>query len=277
MSDQIPELAKWAGEAAGAGLSATLAWNVLGPPSRAIGRRLERSVDEFDLGQIGRVVRSAGRKVPNLATPGQVPARVLARVLDEAEWVDEEILVEYLGGVLASSRSPEGLDDRGVTWVGFIRDMSAYALKMHYVIYTCARRLYPDRVESITDGSKLHAGRMFIPEHLFMEILDVADESQREGVVSHCVFRLHSLGLIADGFAHSDEPTFLQTHGSFPQATEGGLCVTATASGVELYMWGHGHGARSLDDFLDVDLAFERPEGLEVGTGAHLIDDVLEV
>jgi hypothetical protein len=44
--------------------------------------------------------------------PGSIPARTLQKLLTDGSFVDDEICAEYFGGVLASSRSQTGRDDR---------------------------------------------------------------------------------------------------------------------------------------------------------------------
>jgi hypothetical protein len=274
MTEWLPEATRWVGAAAGAGLSAKLAWNVLGPASNALGRRLEASIDAFHLERIVRVVKNAASKVPELeSTAGQVPGRLLGRIIDETEWVDDEVIVEYLGGILASSRSPDGRDDRGVAWTSLVRDLSAYTLRMHYTVYTIARRLLPGRVDSVTDGTKLQGGTLFIPDDVLLAAMDVGQQEIADHIMSHCVFALHSRSLLADGFAHADDPQFLQMHG-VPHAKVGGLLAPLTATGVELYMWAHGHGALNLDRFLDQSLVFEYPPDIEIPEGAQLLGDM---
>jgi hypothetical protein len=61
------------------------------------------------------------------------------RIFEHDSHADEDIVVEYVSGVLASSRTEEGRDDRGVGWSSPVARMSCDQLRLHYVLYSNAR------------------------------------------------------------------------------------------------------------------------------------------
>ncbi len=74
---------------------------VLGPPADALGDALARWV-EFRTVNVGRVVEIADRKLSARGDQaGEVPIRVGARILEEGSYCDDQVVAEYLGGVLA--------------------------------------------------------------------------------------------------------------------------------------------------------------------------------
>lgn len=46
-----------------------------------------------------------------LEQPGAVPARALTKVIDEASFSDDDVVVEYLGGSLLPAAILKGVDD----------------------------------------------------------------------------------------------------------------------------------------------------------------------
>src|SRR5215475_2235072 len=85
---------------------------------------------------VARVLAAAARRLGSrLNQPGSVPPRVLKNVLDDAPWIDDELMAEYQGGLLASSFGENGRDDRAVALQAVLRRLSTYALRTHYVCY----------------------------------------------------------------------------------------------------------------------------------------------
>src|SRR4051812_5190490 len=123
LMENLPELAE---AAARMGVQSYLVFQILGPPARAMGTSLE-SLVEFCAANVGRIFRNAGQKLgPSLDEPGSVPPRVLARIIDDGAFADDTLLVDYLGGVLASAKTPEGRDDRAVMWSSQVGRLSSY-------------------------------------------------------------------------------------------------------------------------------------------------------
>lgn len=88
---------------------------------------------------VNRVAIRANEKIPT-AQAGSIPPRVAKEVLDKAIWADTAVLTEYLAGVLASSRTPQGERDQGVTWASMIGRLSSDQLALHWVLYTSAQK-----------------------------------------------------------------------------------------------------------------------------------------
>ncbi|WIE72353.1 hypothetical protein [Curtobacterium sp. MCJR17_020] len=110
---------------------------LLGPLADEMGARL---AEKYRMGNVQKVVERAASKVA-LADNGAVPARVAAAVFDAAQWAEEEFVTEYLSGVLAAARTPEGRDDSAVAWTALVGRMSTSAIKMHYAIYSAIHAL----------------------------------------------------------------------------------------------------------------------------------------
>lgn len=88
---------------------------------------------------VERVVKRANEKIPT-SQAGSIPPRVAREVLDKAISADSAVLTEYLAGVLASSRTPQGEKDQGVTWASMIGRLSSDQLALHWVLYTSTQK-----------------------------------------------------------------------------------------------------------------------------------------
>jgi hypothetical protein len=266
--EHFPEIV---GGLTGAGVSARVLYNVLGPPSTALGRRLEKSVDEFHLARLAEVVKNAATKVN--PEEGTINERALGAVTDESAWIDDTVVVDYLGGVLASAKTKHGRDDRGVIWAKTIGQMSAYQLRAHFIFYSVARELCVGVVESVGDGVDLMRGNLFIPEAEFYAGMEFGDEEDADALTGHILFGLSNLGLIHHEFS-AGTPEFLANGGKVLHAPCAGMYIPLTAPGVELYMWGHGKGTAPLDVFLDLNEPFESAINVRLPTNAVRTADV---
>src|SRR5205823_2957980 len=86
---------------------------------------------------LDNVFKIAVRKLRGrLAVPGSVSPRVLKHIIDEGAFCEDEMVAEYLGGILASSRQADGRDDRGVCFLNDIKSLSSYQVRTHYLIYS---------------------------------------------------------------------------------------------------------------------------------------------
>src|SRR2546430_14920034 len=90
-----------------------LLYKVLGPTADYLGEGLQ-GLAEQRVQNLQRVLAHADRKLGPDAEgrSGAVPPRVLKGVLEEGSYWDDELGAEYIGGVLASSRTEAPRDDR---------------------------------------------------------------------------------------------------------------------------------------------------------------------
>src|SRR4051812_30456729 len=89
---------------------AYLVGKVLGPTADYVGEGV-RDWTERRAENVQSVFRKAGRKLGDeLDEPGGVPPRVLKGVLEEGQFAEDDLTREYLGGVLASSRTSSARD-----------------------------------------------------------------------------------------------------------------------------------------------------------------------
>lgn len=180
--------------------------------------------------------------------------RVAMRVLEDASYADDPLIVEYLGGVLASSHTLVGRDDRGAAWTSVIESMSTYQLRAHYVIYREFRRLTLGESVPLDEEAGKNAGMtLYIPLEEFNEAMAFSDEEDSHGLGTHAIFGLLRHEFL-DGFALS--PTL---EGMGPVAEpydlpQPGLLANVTAGGAELFLWAHGHGSTGPNELTNPDL-----------------------
>ncbi len=110
---------------------------VLGPVLDELGSDFKK------LYSIGRdkIVLSAIKKIKNPEDGARANLRVARDVFWNGSFTDEAICAEYFGGILASSRSSDGKDDRGIYYLDIIKSFSSNQLRLHYIIYHALNKL----------------------------------------------------------------------------------------------------------------------------------------
>ena len=90
--------------------------DVAGPSAKMFGSVLSEWV-EYRRRNFLRIGETASRLIGSDAGPGEIHPRVVHRILEEATWLDDDVMQSYAGGMLAASRTPDGREERGAYYV----------------------------------------------------------------------------------------------------------------------------------------------------------------
>ena len=165
------------------GLSAIAAYlakdgvaKLLGPTADYLGGGL-RDITQRRFENIGKVLSNAYKKVGSqLEKPGQVPPRILKAVINEASYCEDPLVLEYFGGVLASSRTESGRDDRGVRLAKVVDNLSAYQIRTHYLLYSTIATLFPSSGKRFDTSDTRMQLQVFLPLQGYAESMMFSQE-----------------------------------------------------------------------------------------------------
>ena len=226
---------------------------ILGPTADYLGVELKNFVQKRKE-QVGRIFLNAEKKLgKKLNNPGQVPPKVLRTILNEGSFSDNDIAVEYFGGVLASSRTEVGRDDRGARMAKMIDNMSAYQLRTHYLIYSTISELFSARGNSFGLTKNRKRMQFFVPFQDYISVMGFSHQELVNGqMLSHIFHGLSADGLIEDSWQYGNQKSLAAfvRNGIIPGD---GIVCTPSALGVELLLWAFGHGDKELDFALTPD------------------------
>ena len=242
------------------GLSAVAAYlgkdgitKILGPTADYLGVSL-KDFAKKRADNVGRIFGNAEKKLGNkINQSGQVPPKVLKTIIDEGSYSDDTVAVEYFGGVLASSRTESGRDDRGARIGKILDNMSVYQIRSHYIVYTIIRKLFDDS-EYLFNQEDRHKMKIFIPWNTYVNSMDFdkTEDEQFVSILNNTFFGLNKDDLIETFYYGPVE----HIQKKFPEAKDGGIVVSPSALGAELYLWGFGFGDKDLS-FILKDTSFE--------------------
>lgn len=238
------------------GLEAWALRRLLGGTLDYLGRDALPAATERAWQNLGRVLTNAyGKLGPRQDEAGAVPPRVLRGILEEAPYAEDELVVEYLGGVLASSRSGVSRDDRGVIYLALVARLSAYDLRLHYIAYATVQHLLHG--QDIDLGHGTEAGRraqVFLPQAAVSLAMDFASDEDGSEITEHGSVTLHKEGLI-DSYA-SGSHRYLAGFSAHIQPEEEGFAFVPSQFGIQLYLY--AHGLNRFADFLEATGKFGR-------------------
>lgn len=242
------------------GLGAVLAYlskdglnKMLGPTADYLGESLKEFAEKRAQ-NVGKIFANAESKLGNeIEKPGQVPPKVIKTIINEGSYCEDTVAVDYFGGILASSRTELGRDDRGARIGKILDGMSIYQIRSHYIVYSFVRKLFKDSGYAFNQNDRPKM-QIFIPWDSYIASMqfEEGELAQLGSIVNHAFFGLNTDDLI-ETFQYGQEED-IKKH--CPEATGGGLLVSPSAFGAELYLWGYGLGNKDLAHILN-DNEFE--------------------
>ena len=218
---------------------------ILGPTADYLGQGL-RDITKKRVETIGKIFQSAESKLGDrIKVSGEVPPKVLKAVLDEGSFSNDSLTIEYLGGILASSRTELGRDDRGARIAKIVDSLSTYQLRTHYLVYSTVRTLFAVKGLSMNMNGRSKM-RLFMPYSGYIEAMDFSqtEMQQIDSLFSHIFFGLHGDNLLEHDFHYGDKDSIRKF---FPDATEGGNVCQPSALGAEVFLWACGQADKPRD------------------------------
>ena len=194
--------------AIGAGLtvlsSQEILTKMLGPTADYLGGELKNFVVKCNINLDNVFVKAKEKLGSRLNEPGQVNVRVLKNIIEEGRFCEDELIAEYLGGVLASSKSADGRDDRGIKLISYIKNLSSYQLRFHFIYYYLLYSLSEKYSDSLPEDIFLSCDEemerlsIFIPLDVYEKAMDFSDHEKKyeNDMIRHSIEGLMREGLI---------------------------------------------------------------------------------
>ena len=147
---------------------------ILGPTADYIGGELQGVVQKCNVNLDNIFVKAANKLGSRIDEPGQVNSRVLKHILDEGRFCEDELVAEYYGGILASSKTGIERDDRGVSIISGIKQLSIYQVRLHYLYYFLLNQLLSDKNLSLgTERTKMN---IYIPINVYLQAMEFSED-----------------------------------------------------------------------------------------------------
>ncbi|MEO1091880.1 MAG: hypothetical protein AAFX81_14715 [Pseudomonadota bacterium] len=231
---------------------------LLGPTADYLGGELENFVkNRHD--NIDRIFRSAIRKSSDLDDDKVVSPRILKEVVNEGSYMNDEVGVEYVGGILASSRSDDAKNDHGLWFAQKVKTLSTYDLRLHYLFYRSLQAIL-----TLNDDALLRRGArkglwVFVDAgEIFRSFELTFDNGKNNWHLFTSSFRvLVNEDLLGSEIVYGNkdfiEKELLEKKNISATLPGSGLLTHPTITGVELYLWAFGKGLEPTSKFFESD------------------------
>ena len=221
---------------------------LLGPTADYLGEGL-RNLTQRRVESIGQMFSNASKKLGSqLEAPGQVPPRILKTVINDASYCEDPLMVEYFGGVLASSRTDDGRDDRGARLMKIVENLSTYQVRTHYLLYSTIANLFSNSGKRFGTSEDRTQLEVFLPLTGYVTSMTFSQkELDNPQILFHIWNGLYSDGLIESKWAFGRQEDIKKT---FKNAPGDGIVCQPSGMGAELFLWAFGRGASPLEHML---------------------------
>ena len=235
---------------------------LLGPTADYLGEGL-RNLTQRRVESIGKIFANASAKLGSqLDEPGQVPPRVLKTVMNEGSYCEDPAALEYFGGVLASSRTERGRDDRGARVAKLVDNLSAYQIRTHYLLYTTVADLFSGSGKIFGTDQDRSQMELFLPMEGYGTAMGFSQKEWDNPQIMHHIWHGLDSDDLIEGRWHFGNRESLKA--VFAGAPDAGIVCRPSSLGAELFLWAFGHGDKPLDHLLSGLLDAE-VEGLPNG------------
>jgi hypothetical protein len=248
---------------------------LLGPSADVLGQDWAERLRHNNM---ARLLRKTEKLAEDKADPGWSQPRVANAVFKAAQYANDEIVTDYLSGVLASSRSPDGGTDDALPWSSLVSRLSALQLRIHYVFYLNLRQIVKanEKHQRLFDFDSrevlLPISEFFAAVGLdaggtdFQRFADAMQALSQENLINDYAFgnREFFTEQRAKASYFPKLPGMPQKRSVLETPYDDVLRMEFSNFGVHFFLWGVGHGMAHDTDYLDPDqdLHLEDPDSL---------------
>lgn len=205
--------------------------DLLGPTVEYLGQETKGLVEKCNI-NISDIFQKAYAKITNPDDAQIVNVRAFREIINEGKMIEDELFAEYFGGLLASSRSPDGKDDRAVYYINMIKSLSIYQIKIHFLTYSKLFEEIKEKFFDIRSLKERNKIKICIPE-------DVIHEYFRCHSSQVFLFATHALTGLSEKSLIFRESSFWSEYNEYSFESPG-IITGPTVLGIELFLLVNG-------------------------------------
>lgn len=229
----------------GAYVAKDIILKVFGPTADYLGQETKGLVEKCNV-NISNIIKKAFAKIKHDETDKIVNIRAFKDIVNEGKMIEDDIFADYFAGLLASSRSYDGKDDRAVYYVNLIKSLSSYQIKIHFLVYS---KLLESLKEDFFDIRKLSIReniKIYVPQNLIQELYRCHSEEI-------FLYSTHALSGLSEKSLISKQSIFFSEYKDkgflFP-----GIICGPTILGVELFLLVNGMNKIGINELTQKNL-----------------------
>lgn len=246
---------------AGAFGGAEMATKLLGPTLEYFGNGL-KGFTEKRITNVKSILAKAAKRFPSEVKQPLVPTspNLVKKIFDYGSYAEDELIQEYLAGLLISSRVGLENDDRSSVLANIIENMSVYQIRAHYLIYSLFRKKYLGTQVSLNIQANRANLQFYIPYSIFAKYVFPSEEERQlsNGLVDHAIYGLVRNYLLEQNLViGSPQHISMELHTEAPN--EHGIVIQPSPFGIELFLWISSIG-KTIQMNMLLDPAIEIPD-----------------
>lgn len=211
---------------------------LLGPTAEYIGEETRNFVEKWNI-NLDNIFRKALRRLGDRAeTPGVVSPRVLRHVMDEGRFIEDELAAEYYGGLLASSRTEDGKDDRAVPYLNVIKELSTFQIRLHYLFYMLVKQIFDGKGLNIQIATDCQKMEILIPDYVMIGAMEIGGQYNAFYILGESIEGLARHNLVNRVFTLGDREFIKKI---YEKAEHGGVILRPSPFGASLFLWVSGY------------------------------------
>lgn len=240
---------------------------VLGPTADYWGEGL-KNLNSKIANNIQKICRRAKEKLgPEIDNKNSVPPRVAKEVFENGGMCEDELLVEYYSGLLASSRTSSSRDDRVLSLLGLLRTMSTYQIRTHYIIYNIFRSVFLDHEVNLQIASEAQKLAIFVPIEVYMNAMEFSSSENFNIILPHSLNALSLNNLIAPNYWFGDQDFLLKQFPANQAVKGGGLIIAPSPIGAELYLAVQGKRECTVNEIFSSECSLVASPNIPISLG----------
>lgn len=241
----------------GVKIAPELLLKLLGPSFEYVGNIPPRvaefglnKIKEIEIKNLANVFKKAERKMETNGTVNlETNLRVVREVVQQGIYAQDEVMIEYFAGILASSKTENGTDDTCIPYLQTIKTLTSFDLKLHCFLYKTIFNMYSK------DNFRLaqNEHRSLMKTHIGVEnfINNMKITIKDFDYILESIFRLAQNGLIENEWNFGNDKNVLQKLESNIKMP--GLTFKPTALGAKMFMSAYGFGCKSIELFFELE------------------------
>jgi len=217
---------------------------VLGPTLDLLGEDLRTITATYRKHNLDRILEKAGRRVEAKSNERDaVHPRVAHEILDEGSWCDDELMQEYLAGLLIASRSERGINDDGAYLTAVVARLPALQVRMHnafYGVLAGSRSESESGRRSLAHRSQTQNLTVTAPFSDVARAVDIQADAEGVHAISLALRGLHREGLCEYWGVQCASEVVMDESGSITNGDDILVHLTPTSLGADLFLWSRG-------------------------------------
>ena len=203
-------------------------------------------------------------------TLGNTP-KVLRGILNEGSFSEDELCVEYFGDYWHHQEAKISRDDRAAYYIYLLGHLSSYQIRTHYIFYSVLKELFSDTHLNIGIERERKQMIIYVPMEQYALSMEFGPKENKNTIIAHSMVGLIREGLL-DKFYAIGGANALKEYSD--RIEKSGVVFQPSTVGVELFLWAHGRGELSIQQFFESGHSFERINDIDKPSGCIITKSI---